>query len=373
MPTYEVEIKLTSSIGEFNFNNYDMPLISRSVAYNKRIDSQPVARRRINVTLNGFFTGDSHGDICEKYIELKNILSADKAEWFYRAPKLDSNGAFSEWIEIADGPVYITGLNEPEDWKEYDGIYSISFYYFEKITPDNPFEVTFVNDVGTITFNPIPPWVHKIKKNRKIPGSGLSPSGASIGSEGSISLNGHIVDSNLSLNSGPADSDQSALWTSINTMQNILMASKEDATGTLNYGPFSKAVYIESFELAEGVLQNSIDYSISMKYFTEDIISLSVKRSFSRIHQNPRIIERPACGDRLIKYGNMSGQDVSYSIKIESTSISVARTLVATEFATLLVAGGIEMPGGRETWDDDNNSVSLNVNRFYNSPILGNL
>jgi len=373
MPSYEVEIKFTSDAGDFSFNDYDLPLVSRSVAYSKRTPSEPIARRRINVTLNGFFTGDRHADIVEKYSALKTILQSGKVSWYYRAPQFNNDGSFKEWITIADGPVYMVSLNEPEEWKEYDGNYSISFYYFERLVANNPFSATFVNSAGTITFDPVPPWVHKIKHTRKVPGDGLSPSGANISSEGSINLNGHIVDANLNINSGPTDSVAADLYSSINTMQNILMLNKSGTSGILNYGPFSKAVYVDSFDLAEGVLQNSIDYSISMKYYTSEIISLSTKRSYSRLHYNPKIIERPACGDRLIKYGNLSGQNVNYFIKISAESLSTARSLVATEYATLLVAGGVEMPGGNEIWNDDDNSVTLNVNKFYNNYILSNL
>lgn len=363
-------MSLTSTAGTFNFSNYELPLISRGLDYVRVHPSAPTDRKRVDVVLSGFFEGNDHSELMTKYQALKAILSAgQRVTWAY------NDGANT----IANGPVTITGYSEPQEWKQYDGDYQIEFYYFERASMpaygslSDELKASFSNTAGTITLNPFPSWSRQVKPRKEsTQGPRLTPSGEEVGSEVTITLKGSLVDASLSTD-GPSSGNPSSIYTLQQSFIDILTNASSGKTGTLTYGYFTEEVYIEDVSFAEGINIDSFDYTIVAKYFTADIIRMSTKVRYGRIHSNPQITERPFCGDRRIRFGNQSGQDVTYSLSLEAESVSVAQDLLATEVAALVVPGGIEMPGGSEDWDYDNRSVSVTINKFYNSPILSNM
>ncbi len=355
---------LTSTNGGL-FTFADLPLISRGVAYMRRHPSVPTDRKKISVVLSGFFTGNTHAEIMDQYEALKAVVSDSKVAWVY-------NDGVSE---IANGPVYIESYSEPSSWKQYEGDYRLTFSYYEKQSTPFPFVVSFVKTGGspTLTFSPIPVWARVIKPNKmSTTGRTLTPAGENIGSEVTINLQGSIVDTSLSADD-PAATSANVILAQQNTFEAALENFGTGVSGTLNYGPFSQTCYVESFGFAPGSLQDYTDYDIVLKYFTEAVMKLSATVSYDRIHNNPKIEERPYCGDRRITFGNVSGQVVNYSIKLWADSIVNARNLLADEVATLVAGGGIELPGGIELWNYDTASVAVTIKKFHDAYILANL
>ena len=347
--------------GTFTF--IDLPLITRSVEYKRSHETGPAAMRRINVVLSGFFTGDDHEDIVQQYESLKSVLADSIVNWEYN----DGSN------EIANGQIRVQSYSEPSDWKQYDGNYTISFYYFEKQTANNPYVVSIVTSGGTLTLSPTPKWSRKIKPNKSgTTNNTATPFGRTIGSDVSINLEGYKRDSNLDTDK-PAAPVPADIFASEEEFTTVLGVPGTGAFATLNYGPFSESVYIEDWDFSAGMLQDYFDYKISMKYYTEAVMKLSAKISFPRIHNNPKVTERAACGDRLIEYGNLSSQLVSYSVKLSADTLPNARSLLADELSVLIFAGGIEWPGGNEEWDYDSNTVSVTIKKFHDIPILSNL
>jgi len=355
---------LTSTNGGL-FTFTDIPLISRGVAYMRRHPSIPADRKRISVVLSGFFTGGTHAEIMDQYEAFKAVVSDSKAVWVY-------NDGVSE---IANGPVYIESFSEPSSWKQYEGDYRLALSYYEKQDGNHPFVVTFVKTGGspTLTLDPIPVWSRVIKPNKvSTTGRTSTLSGANIGSEVTINLQGSIVDTSLSA-ADPAASSANTILAQQNTFEAALENFGAGVSGTLNYGPFSQTCYVESFGFAPGALQDYTDYNMVLKYYTEAVMKLSAKVRYGRIHNNPKIEERPYCGDRRITYGNVSGQEVSYSIQLWADSVINARNLLADEVSTLVAGGGIELPGGSELWNYDTASVAVTINKFHDAYILANL
>lgn len=364
-------MSLTSSAGTYNFHDFDLPIISRAVEYVRHRQDMLTDKKRVNVILEGFFTGNTHDEIITKYQNLKAVLDAgDRPTWVY-------NDGVSE---IANGPVSIRNLNEPGDWKQYDGSYRINFDYLERASLpafgslDTQFKASFTNSAGTINLHPIPKWQRTITPNKNFTTDWTAtPSAAAKGAEVTILLEGTLTDASLNVDGPSAGSPETNIYDVQDNIINILTNKSSGATGTLNYGFFSEEVYIDDFKFSEGINIDSFDYTITAKYWTEEIIKMSLQISHSRVHQNPEITERPFCGDRRIKFGNTSGQEVSYSLSLRAESVSTARSLLATEVAVVVVPGGIELPGGTELWDYDNRGVNLTIKKFYDTPILSNL
>lgn len=355
---------LTSTNGGL-FTFADLPLISRGVAYMRSHPSVPTDRKKIAVVLSGFFTGNTHAEIMDQYEALKAVVSDSKAIWVY-------NDGVSV---IANGPVYIESFNEPSSWKQYEGDYRLTLSYYEKQAGLHPFVVSFIKtgDSPTLTFSPVPTWARVIKPNKmSTTGRTLTPAGKNIGSEVTINLQGSMVDASLSVD-GPAASSYIAVYGQQVAFKAALENFGEGTSGTLNYGSFSQTCYVESFGFAPGALQDYTDYNIVLKYYTADVMKLSAKIRYGRIHNNPKIEERPYCGDRRITFGNVSGQEINYNIKLWAGSVLNARDLLAEEVAVLVAGGGIELPGGSELWDYDTASVAVTIKKFHNAYILANI
>lgn len=366
-----VTITFTSDAGTFNFHDYCLPLISRSVEYVRKNPLQPTDRKRVNVILNGFFTGNTHDEVVAQYVALKNVLDVgNRVTWDY------NDGATS----IASGPVRIRTLSEPEDWKQYDGSYTINFDYIERAdlpaSGSMPAELqaSFTNSAGTITLHPCPTWNRQIKPQKGSTADWTkTPSGADIGAEATITLQGSLTDAAIDTD-GPSIGDPTTnLYDIQQNFIDILTNPTTLRTGTLNYGSFSEEVYIDSVTFGDGVLEDAFDYTIVAKYFTEEVMKMTTQIVYGRIHSHPKITERPFCGDRRIRFGNTSGQEVTYSLKLWAESIASAQSLLATEVATVVTPGGIEMPGGQEIWDYPNRAVAVTIKKFYDTPILSNL
>lgn len=365
---------LTMTLGGFDFAP-NFPLVGRQIQSVRGNEDSTGGIRRVQVTLRGFFLGNEHKDLYVKYLALQAAISTGAVDFVYTDSGSTANPGV---LKIYNGRVYIDSLSEPEDWKMYDGEYTIAFHYFEKYTSNDLItNASYTGSAGTINFSPCPTWSHNIKPHKASSRqSRLAPSGAKVGSVGTISLHGKLVNSSLhgAGTSFPAvNPDPTTLMTEMARWENILHQGGSTTDGTLNYGAFSKAVIFEEISWGAGIPNESIDYEAKFTYDLEAIIELSVKRSYSRINFQPQIDELRYCNARLIRLGNISGQEVTYTVKLRADTISHARSLLATELAVLVTAGGIEMPGGVETWDEDNRSVDVTIKKFHNFGILSNI
>jgi hypothetical protein len=346
-----VSMKFTSSLGVYQFDTEEMPLIGRRVEYQRGQD-QGYGNRRINCDLTGFFDRKNHQEIVAAYKELLDVIKANDAQFEYKV----------EDVTIINSRVYMDNFADPADWKEFQGDYAISFHYFEQpdfTVSDLGILATYTPTVGpAYVFVQTPYWQSGIKKNRAgFRAPAKTPAGVDLASEVTITLSGQLT----------ADTHANMK----NKIEELKTSFASD--GVLNYGDWSNAVRVEDLQIPSVFPRDYCNFVIVLKYDSPGVIECQSRRSFSRIHGFPQIEEFPWCGTRRIRVFGPSGQYVNYFIRIRALDIATARTQLANEAANLIVAGGVEMEGGKEDWDDTDPSVSLSCTKFYNTPLLANL
>lgn len=349
-----VSLSISSPVGSYDFADAskEMPLIGRTVGWIRQDDEGP-SYRRINVTIQGFFEGLTHADVVAKYQALLAILVANDCVLTY------NDGATNV---INAQRVYLEGFTDPPDWKQYDGEYTLTMYYFEAHThptADLGIAATYVTTSPpvTYTFDPPPLWGRSIIPRQDPNAPLLSPAGAAIGSLATIDLSGFLT-----------ATSHAALKTKMDDLQNAFLAD-----GTLNYGSFSQAVKTGPVVFQQSYPRLNVNYSITLTYAINEIITLDLERDFSRLHSHPAIIERHFCGTRRILFGNSSGQFVRYNGTIQASTIANARSLLATEMALFIIPGGIEIEGGSQRENIRNASINLDLTKFYSVPVLANM
>lgn len=342
-----VTMTITSNVGTFDFTEVppnDMPKFGREAEY-IRLDPQGPSLRKVLITLTGQWLCNDNEEVQAQYEELTGILKANDVEFGY------SDGTS---IVYTGQRMQVDRYTEPEDWKFYDGTFNIQLYYFEAHTASIPITVKY----GNYTFEHIPTWQRKIDPNRKSPIRTTSPGGQQIGSTANIQLHGQLT-----------ASDHSTLKTKIDALESALSNSED----TLIYGDFSQRMGVFSRSIVETVPEKYAYFTIDFQYFIGTIVSLSVKKRFSRLHRNPVIKEKPLCDSRVIKFMNLSGQYIDYTLSVQAETITQCRTILVTEVSNIVYAGGFEIEGGFEEWDEDNISVNLLIKKFHNAYVASNI
>lgn len=347
-----VIMSFSSTTGSFSFPAEEMPLFGRRLEFQRKGD-QGYGNRRINCELQGFFDRKSHEEIIQAYQELLNVIKANDAEFVYNVTGIG---------DVIRKQVYIDSYADPADWKEYQGDYSINFHYYEQpdfSTATLGITASYVPDTGgAYQFVQTPMWSSSLKPTRT---SWRSPSttlgGTQIGGEASIQLTGQLT----------ADS-----YSQMKQKVDELMAAFS-YDGTLHYGTWSSPVRVDDIQVPQSFPRDFLDYTISLKYDTQDLIEFKSKANYSRVHLQPKIKEYPFCGTRRIRLFNPSAQQVNYYIFIRAKTLALARTHLANEAANLIVPGGIEMPGGTEEHSDDERTITLSCTKYYDTPILNNV
>lgn len=347
-----VSLSITSPVGTYNFADAskEMPMIGRTVSW-IRLDEEGPSYRRINLSVQGFFEGITHSDVVSKYQALLAVLVANDCTLTYNDGATDIINAKR---------VYVEGFTDPADWKQYDGEYTLTLYYFDSHThptADLGIAASYVTTAGTYTFDPPPLWGRSITPRQDTNASLVTLSGAAIGSLASIDLSGFLT----------ADSHAN-LKTKMDALQSAFSLD-----GTLNYGGFTQAVKTGPVVFPQSYPRLNVNYNITLTYNVNQIITLDLQRDFSRIHSHPTIVERHFCASRRILFGNSSGQYVRYSGRIQADTINNARTLLATEMALFVIGGGIEMEGGSQRENPRNASIDIDFVKFYSVPVLANM
>lgn len=337
-------MKVSNANGEFDFAaNGCIPVYGRDFEY-VRFDPQGPSIKRIKVTLNGIFLGDTLDEIMSQYQELSAILDYNDVQFTYG----DGVSAIYSGKQMQ-----IESYSEPQDWKEYDGEFNLELYYYDAHSDSLPIAASY----GSYQFESTPSWGRAVDTNRSNQYFLESPSGQAFGKTMKIELKGQLTADNYH--------DLQA------KIDDLYEAFSEDRT--LTYGDFVVPVHIGQHSIIEIVPEKLAYFQVALTYQLGDLVSLDIRVRYSRLHRNPVITEMPLCDARIIKLMNLSGQDVDYAISARSTNIPLARSLVSAEVAFLVVPGGIEMPGGSEEWDYTNIGVSVNIKKFHNAYVLSNM
>jgi hypothetical protein len=346
-------MQFVSNTGTYTFDQEAMPLIGRRVEYARQSDQGQAGNRRINCTLNGFFYKNSHKDVVAEYKKLLDVLKCNDAKFTYKTDNLTT---------VLDQRVYIDGYDEPVDWKQYTGDYNLSFHYFEQpnhLLADLGITAIYSPNTGApFNFETTPHWAASFKPNRaNFRAPRVTPSGQAIANETQVTLEGRL-----------AADDHVALR---NKAEALTQALQYD--GVLNYGAWTNNVRVEGFSIPTTFPRNYLDYQIVFKYDSPGIIEFRSKREIGRIHGSPKITEIPFCGTVRTQVFPVLGQEISYFFSLRAMTISAARTALANEVANMVITGGIEMPGGKEIWDDSEPQVTLNFTKYYFPYVVNNL
>jgi len=320
----------------------NFPVIGQTFEY-IRPDVQGPAIKKINITLSGFYEGNSAAGIQATFVTLRNTVGlADLTTltYIHDSVTLHSNRQ-----------VYVSSYNEPEDLefaRNGVGDYSIELYYFENQDDNLPITCTY----GTYTFEKTPKWGRRITPIRESHRAPLKGSLATIGLSGFLRATSHAE-----------------LMTKINDLQAAFQTDQ-----ILTYGSFVQAVRAVDVTIEDTVILHYAFFQINLAYDIGAVLLLNRRIRISRVHQNPVITEEPFCNRRLIELMNSSGQTITYSWNATSSaSLAQARTTIQTDAGLTIEAGGIEMPGGEETWNPDTFEASMTVTKFYNTPPIPNL
>lgn len=343
------QISLSSSAGDFHFDEDQLPLVGRRMAY-RRPGEQGVSIRRINVTLNGYFDGNNHIEIMEQVQNLRHILTGNDLVLYYH------DGAQEI---ISNKRCYIDDSTDPEGWKEFNADYSLSLYYFEDASSNAFFDVSYSSDAGSYLFEkqPVIGFQNKIGRMGE-----FAPRTTLSGQEIVTTMQGTLAGTIF------ADTHEELV------AKHQLLRQAFSSDGTLTYGGWTQPIFVYAINVPPIFPVNFFDYEIAFGYSPPGVIEFKASREFDRLHYNPEIKNLWYCGGatRVTLYG-ISGQNVSYELSIKASSVAEARSLLANECAIYTISGGIELPGGRERWNDTDNSVSVNYTKWYETPVLFNL
>lgn len=340
----------------------NFPLFQRTFEV-MRPNSQGHSFKRVNLQFDGFFVGDDHKQIIAQYQALAAMLDNNDTTFSYAT----TSPEFGTVTLYDEKRVYVDAYSEPSDWKEYDGTYSFSLYYFEAMGNEKS-DLGLTASLGSYTFDPlaIPSFARQTSpiigdyNDRVLPIGQTTPAVAVT-----ITLNGFLI---VPANSTDPVTD---LYNLMQALESALEASNRIMN--FNYGPFSATVRVMDFSIQETVPRVEANYSITLQYHTFNVWDLQVSYEISRIHWNPVIKEQPKCNSRSIQLMNRSGQRITYNLSIKADTLSNARSQLATEVAARMIPGGYELEGGTESQNENTNTVSVSISRFYSTPIILNI
>lgn len=345
-----VQMKLISSTGEFSFDDYEPPIVGRRIDHVRKGD-QGHSRQQVNITLNGFFEGNNHKEIVDKYEKLKKVVECNDAILYYH------DGA----REVINKRVYLDAIAEPESWKFYDGFYSVNLHYFEEPTYDATqlgITASYSSSAGPYNFDHAPFISFGSTPNRdNHRGLRTSLGGTIIQPTVDIRLDGFLTAAN-----------HAALM-----VKKAALEAAFSQDGTLNYGSLSMRLFVERVEFGSTFPRDYIDFGISAKFEAPGIREFSATRTFSRLHRNPKIRMRPFCGNPLVRLLSISGQEIGYYMKAKGDSITECRNFLSQEAQLYVFGGGVEQPGGTEVENINEISLTLNFRKFHSFPIVDNV
>lgn len=332
---------LTMTLGGVDLGT-NFPLYGQAFSYS-RVDDQGPAFKRCTITLGGFVEGNNFMEVMSLYMALRDVIGVED---LVNLTVMDGAEVIHE-----NQPVYVASYNEPEDrehGKTGVGDYSIELYYFVDNTDNLQISCTY----GGYAFEKTPKWGRNIRPNREHYREGMKGSTATIGLSGFLFAEDH-----------------GQLMAKIEALQT---AFQEDRV--LVYGTFEQAVRVVECRIEDTVVRQYAFFQISLIYDIGTYLFLKRSVRIDRIHQNPVITEEPFCDRRLIELMGRSGQSITYNFIVESgLSLAHARNQLTVEATNTIEPGGIEMPGGTETWEPDKFQVNLTVTKFYANPPIPNL
>lgn len=314
-----------------------------------RDGEQGASFKRINIMLNGFLEGEGTDEVMALYKSLRDKANPNNTTFTY----------IQDSVILHDNrKVYVQTYSEPEDnefGKVASGDYSIELYYFEDSSHDLGIPVTY----GDYTFEKPPKFGRDFFQNKPNPTSNYS----NLSKVGVITLQGHLFGETHSI-----------LMAKMNALQLAFIDAPGSSGKLFRYGDFAAYCYVhQGSSITPEVIKNFCYFDIKLYYYTNDVIEFSYTEESTRIHRTPVIKEKPFCNTRSIQEMNLSGQYITYSMMCASTTTEKAKEILNTELWYAVMPGGIEMPGGRQVVDKDNNKVSVTVTKFYNIPIIANL
>ena len=335
-------------------DNGNLPLVERRIINERRLTEGASTRTR-SFNLSGFFTGDTHDEVMQKFNLLHAICSDNTVFVSY------TDGVN---IILQDQMMYVDSINEPGDWKQYIGDYQIEMHYREEPlnnANDLIIAASYIPDDAPVYNFELPPfWKSSTAPSRRDTNQRRSsPAGERIGDNVEVTLTGSLTAAN-----------PQALKVKMDTMTAAFQAD-----GILNYNNWSNKVRVVSAPVFdESFPTQVVRYTITLSYNNAKIHSMSSKRTITRIHQFPKIRDRIYCNNRKITLFDLkSGQTITYSISIKADDTQIARTILINEVANMIHPNRVEMPGGTEDQDDDSGTVSIKVIKFYDKPIYDNI
>jgi hypothetical protein len=355
----------------FPSNNFPrIPLISREISIDRQ-GEVGYGILKCNMTLQSFITGDRHSDIVSKYMDLERLIGMNDLYMSYVTNI--GNGVANEHRVVYDKRVYIDNISQPQGWKQHMGEFVVSLHYFiNRCDLVNSFgiEASFMqfdlenyNETTstsylTYKFDPTPLISFSVKKKgSSYRSSTKTPYGEQIKRSREITLNGILKEDSHSKLKDKMDKLEKAF----------------SENGILNYGDWTKKVYVESGpDFTETLPHSHVNYSIKLICDEEDIHTLTVRRTFSRVHRFLKIDDRLYCGKTEEEEFHESGQYVDYEITLGSDSRQKTRRLLSRELLSLIYSGGKEVPGGSESWEDDR-TIKVNIKKFHKKAILPNI
>lgn len=348
---------------EYDFSKDELPLISRRIS-NDRLDDQGPSIRRIDVTLNGFHTGKNLAEVQAKHKGLIVFLRSNELTLTY------TDGVST----IVDQQVcWVDDYNEPSEWRQYSGNYTIALHYFEEAEATNieTIQCSLVNSLGTLTLDPAPLFaINAGRSQGSFRASDLTPANAAavfnqqdierpITREAVITLEGFMT-----------GLFPDALVAKRNNMLNMTQKKV-----TLNYGSYTTPATVLRVNFPPTFPRRKCYYTLELQTdLGVGVRFLSTTRDIPRVHRNPLIRERPQCNlPPYVMESGLSGQEIHYGFSILGDSMAAMRATLRTEAAYAIFPGGYEMPGGVMREDDDAMSINLTIIKFYPTPIIPNL
>lgn len=343
-------MRFATTNGNFDFEEERLPLPMRRIEYQRKGGEEGSAMRKVNCTLSGYFTGENGGDARARYDLLIATLNQSYVDFSWH----DGSRQI-----LSSQQVYLQDISEPSQWGQYLVDYTIPFYYFTCAEQGGQIPCSFSGTEGSFSFEMTPGWAFGEKNTRSSPLTPeRTPGGASRGSIINIQLSGQICADNYH-----------ALE---QRRRGMMQAFSGD--GVLNYGDFSNSVHIVGKSIPTTTPKTHFDYSIELAYYSSYLVNFKATRSISRINFNPIIHEMLNCNVApIVKTRPSKGQTIDYHVSAEGYTLSAIRSALANELAMLRFQGGVELPGGREVWNDDPPAVSCDFQVYYSTPVVANL
>lgn len=350
-------IRLNTSTLTLEFSastGYDPPLVSQRLEVARR-GEQGSSYQKVNVELSGFFLGNDNSEVQAKIALLLAILNSNEITLYYHdgaRPVIDSQ------------KVWIANHADPLEWKQYNGSYSFSVYYFRQPShADSALAVSYQpTALAAYQFDPPPSITQAFKKNRKSYREPLlSLSGVDMGEAVQLVLEGYLM----------------AATPQLLEAKRAALAAAIYLDGTLNYGGlYSLNVRPIEASIPQVYPQTYLEYSVTFGYDTSAVTELEIVKEYSRVHKQPLIREWAFCPVRpSILERNESAQVISYTFKASGYDLSVVRNFLANEAQIIVEPGGVELPGGSETHQirGGDPSVWIRFAKIHANAIITNL